>query len=412
MRILVVDDEREKKRQIAEVLRPFVENRTIVVEYAEDVLSAKRTMKKAGFDLLVLDINLPKRSDLPANPGDGLEVLRWLKGAGNAFRPTYIVGLTAFQESFELAASEFDNLIWTILHFEYTDGAWKDRLRKTVQTTLDTVRPPFKSDGRTYRTDLAIVTALREPELEAVLALPIDWTEEVVPHDPSRYFTAQLDIGSRKLRLVAAAASEKGLSGGAIAASKLAYSFRPKFLAMVGICAGIRGRVDLGDVVVADPSWDWGSGKIKKDASGTEIFHPAPYQMRIDETIRARAQILREDKAWRTQISEAFVGEHPDKPFEVRVGAVASGASVLQSSDAVRAVVDQHKDLLAIEMEIFSVMLSCHVAQGPRPRSLAIKAVCDFGDEGKNDTCQEYAAYTSAHSLLRLIPELFADEPE
>ncbi len=27
---------------------------------------------------------------------------------------------------------------------------------------------------------------------------------------------------------------------------------------MLGICAGVKGKTELGDVIVADPSWDWG----------------------------------------------------------------------------------------------------------------------------------------------------------
>lgn len=92
--------------------------------------------------------------------------------------------------------------------------------------------------------------------------------------------------------------------------------------------------------------------------------------------------------------------------FDIRVGPVASGASVLQNSDAVQRILGDHKDLLGVEMEIFSVMFAAHVAPAPRPVAIALKSVCDFGDEEKHDDYQKYAAYTSAQVLWKMIERM------
>lgn len=34
---------------------------------------------------------------------------------------------------------------------------------------------------------------------------------------------------------------------------------------MTGICAGHKDKAQLGDVIVADPAWDFQSGKLKFD---------------------------------------------------------------------------------------------------------------------------------------------------
>ena len=46
-------------------------------------------------------------------------------------------------------------------------------------------------------------------------------------------------------------------------ATRLTTQFRPKCLAMVGVCAGWRGKVKLGDVVLADRLFRYDAGKIK-----------------------------------------------------------------------------------------------------------------------------------------------------
>jgi nucleoside phosphorylase len=86
----------------------------------------------------------------------------------------------------------------------------------------------------------------------------------------------------------------------------------------------------------------------------------------------------------------------PKHPPRILLGAMASGASVLQSSDAVSKVLRQHKDVLAIEMEAFSIMFAAQTAPLPRPLPIVAKSVCDNGDGKKNDKFQEYAAYTSS----------------
>ena len=73
---------------------------------------------------------------------------------------------------------------------------------------------------------------------------------------------------------------------------------------------------------------------------------------------------------------------------------------MLQSSPAVQRVLDQHKDVLAIEMEAFPVMFACQAAPHPRPLPIVAKAVCDNGDEDKDDRWQEAAAFSSAITFM------------
>jgi nucleoside phosphorylase len=75
---------------------------------------------------------------------------------------------------------------------------------------------------------------------------------------------------------------------------------------------------------------------------------------------------------------------------------MASGASVISDDQESRNIVLQHRDLLAIEMEAYAVMAASEYSIFPAPRALAIKSVCDFADQHKNDNWQKYAAYTSA----------------
>ena len=181
----------------------------------------------------------------------------------------------------------------------------------------------------------------------------------------------------------------------ATAALRKVCAFWPRYVYMAGITAGLTKRTRIGDVIFADPSWDWGSGKIRR-VGNKETFLPAPYQRRLDESLLHAVRKFSTEEEFLNTVWDKYDGEKPSFAPRVLLGAMASGASVLQSSQAVKSVLKQHKDVLAIEMEAFSVMFACQAAPLPRPVPIVAKAVCDHGNSKKNDNYQAYAAYTSA----------------
>jgi len=409
IKVLIVEDSQEKVEKIASAIR--LSKCEADVSIAMNVIDAKKSLSQQRFDLLLLDIMLPKRADSPPVVDGGLEILRWLKARGQAYRPPYIVGVTSVEASYEQASSEFNNLIWRVIAVQIQKSEWVEQISQTVVDIEAQLRPPFAGDGTSFRTDVLVVTALQDPELSAILQLGADFRKLDVLHDSSSYFQGRLVRDRRSASIVATAASDKGLSGAAIAVVKGIYTFWPRYVYMTGITAGVKGRTAIGDVIFADLSWDWGSGKIKK-VRGEEKFLPAPYQRRLDETSSRWAKELKGDSEF---LHRVWSGTELDKPSNapaIKVGAMASGASVLASSTAVSKVIDQHKDLLAVEMEAFSVMFAAQTAPTPRPTVIVAKAVSDAGDAKKNDHYQKYAAYTSAAVFQEFVLRYIASKAE
>lgn len=393
MKVLIVDDSQPKQQAIAGVLAGrSAEWRLVIVSNAND---AKRALSQCRYDLLLLDINLPRRADGPPEMDGGLEVVRWLRGRGRAYRPHYIVGMTAHDEAFNIASDEIRNHIWRVVRVDIAANSWRDELNQTLSDLEAYSLAPFRSDGRSHHADVLVVAALESPELSEILALPAGFEPVAVEHDSSRYFRGRLTRDRTSVDIIAVAASDKGMSGASIAATKGIQAFWPRYVYMPGITAGLKGRTAIGDVIFAELAWDWGSGKIKT-VDGQEEFHPAPYQRRLDESLLQAARELSRDsmflaEAW-TKSPWAKLAPIPG----IRVGVMASGGSVVQSSSAVARILDQHKDLLAIEMEAFSVMFACQAAPMPRPHAIVAKSVCDNGDEHKDDRFQQAAAFASA----------------
>jgi len=68
----------------------------------------------------------------------------------------------------------------------------------------------------------------------------------------------------------------------------------------------------------------------------------------------------------------------------------------------------QQRKLLGVEMEVYGVYAAAAYSNRPKPAVFAMKAVCDFGDEKKDDAHQAYAAYTSANALKGFVEAYFS----
>jgi nucleoside phosphorylase len=113
--------------------------------------------------------------------------------------------------------------------------------------------------------------------------------------------------------------------------------------------------------------------------------------------------LARNDEAL-ARIRSAWPGEKPDHVLAVRVGPLASGAAVLADGQSIERIVDQHRELLAVEMEAYGLFAAAAEAADPRPLAVVMKSVVDFGDKKKSDDVQRYAAFVSSE-VLKLIFE-------
>ncbi|CAH1385368.1 phosphorylase family protein [Candidatus Nitrotoga sp. M5] len=401
IKILLVEDELEKKRLLvaAALEVPLLKIDDIVI--VADAHAAKQAIKTHKFDLLILDINIPRRADQRTEVGGGLDVLTYIRVNVIANKPSYIVGMTAHDDGYEMAAADFASPLWKLVKFSHTDQHWKEPLKQAISYLIGQNAPPYVTDGLSYHTDLGIIVALEDVELESIRNLNVDWKDVEVPHDDSRYLRGSFKSGDVVLDMVAVAAPKMGMPASAVVANKLINTFRPRYLAMTGICAGVRGKTNIGDILVADPCFDWGSGKWEQmpDEQGLK-FRPAPYQWRLDEFLRIGVKAVAEIAGLTKNIYESFDGNKPENIPKVMVEAMASGGSVLQATQLMDDVKESHKNLIGVEMESYAVFTAAHYCTAPRPKCISIKSVCDFGDDKKNDIFHKYAAHTSARFLF------------
>jgi nucleoside phosphorylase len=123
------------------------------------------------------------------------------------------------------------------------------------------------------RLDVLIVTAVPE-EYAAVLAAGggeaawSTWEASTGVTGATRGF----DVAGGVLRIGVTQALGMGAAQAVIAAAELIKEHDVQCLAMCGVCAGKRGDVALGDVIIADRVWPYGAGKRKAETvDGTRV---------------------------------------------------------------------------------------------------------------------------------------------
>jgi nucleoside phosphorylase len=188
------------------------------------------------------------------------------------------------------------------------------------------------------------------------------------------------------------------MTSAAIHAMKMVYEFRPRYLAMSGVTAGLRESCNMGDILVADPAWDYGSGKWI--SRGTEtIFEIAPHQISLQPSMRAGLNVMSGRQEILDKIRNDWRAPKPQTALRMILGPLASGSAVRADSKAALDVKAQHRKTVGIEMEAYGVMAAAHDAPLPEVSAFVMKSVCDFADETKSNEHQAYAAYTSAVAL-------------
>ncbi|MES2264293.1 MAG: hypothetical protein V4724_37775 [Pseudomonadota bacterium] len=407
IKILVVEDEKEKRRLLVETLIAVDGINHDNIHYATDVRAAKREIKETRFELVILDINIPMTPDQEAETGAGLGVLSFIKNNLAAKAPAFVVGMTSYDDGVAAAEKEFSSPLWKLVRFSHSEPTWQAPLQEAIKYLLEKDAPPYISDGNTYHTDLAIFVALEDEELDSIRRLDGKWKERRIVNDNSRYFEGRFPTENGDISVVAVAAPKMGLPAAAVIASKLIAAYRPRYIAITGICAGVRDKVAIGDILVAEPCFDWGSGKWVRDKDGDLKFRPAPYPWRLDEKVRSAIKKLGENLTFLSSAHAAYYASKPSKFPDLFVDAMASGGSVLQVAKLMDDVREQHKNLVGIDMESYAVFTAAEYASEPRPTCFSIKSVCDFGDEDKSDAAHEYAAYMSAQFLFELITKSY-----
>ena len=137
-----------------------------------------------------------------------------------------------------------------------------------------------------------------------------------------------------------------------------------KYIFAVGICGGVRGKVEMGDVVVSEYIWGYSELKMAEPC-WTSCSHYIPLNGNNLYNCLSRAA-------------------HQPPNAVIKFGTVMSGSWLIKSTAIQEQLLAICRDAKAFEMEGDGIV-KAYYGHKKKVEYLVVKGVCDFGDEHKND---------------------------
>lgn len=398
IKVLCVDDNLDRVRSISSIMPKD----KVLFDYVTTKNEAMRKFGIERIDLAIIDIMLPDNLDSETpNKKGGTELIEQL-AKRNVHPPEHIIGVTSDDETYQGNIDFFTDRLFPIIKWNSGNNSnWG----KSITDYVNYLYSIRAKEERTINVDIAIITAVEE-EFNAVKTSFNDWKEIKLSNDPNIYYLSNIIVNDGLTQsILLSVLPEMGLTAAANLTTRIIDKFHPSKVLMAGICGGVKDKVQIGDLIIASNSWDYGSGKIKPamEKNGHYYsFEASPNQISVPNlnTLKLSTSGIIE------KITNEWNKYHMDMPMtsQLHIGPMPSGASVICDSELFNEIIrPQHRKCLALDMETYGVYYSSANTTELPIRFLSIKAVSDYADEEKNDKYHSFCCYLSANFLKECI---------
>jgi len=405
--VLIIDDAQQKAEEIKSAIENGYGQVLGRVDIAKNQVEGRNMMSNYAYDVLVLDLMLPFDDKSQPELDGGVKFLNLLQHNIKLKLPLQVIGVTEYEDSFELGEEEFHKFLFSVVFRKQGDSSWRDKLLQVIGFVSRAKESMLETLAKRNKYDVLIVCALREELEELLNAFGRDtWQKVCVTGQKYMAYETNIETSSMENYKVLAFSSDKsGVTATSVMASYLIHCYSPKCLFMTGITGGIaHGNLKCGDVVIADSVQDYATGKIemyKGEQKTLQEIHQIPSDMRllsqITDYISDDENILRLN----LQIKKNHL-QHDDENYNVYIGPSVCGPFVVASEEYLKQIKDRNRKIIAIDMEGFGIMMSSYLLNVP---SLWIKGVSDMANLKKDDSYHATAAFASAKLLYGFLKD-------
>ena len=254
-----------------------------------------------------------------------------------------------------------------------------------------------------YDTDVVLLS-VTTTEFNAVIHFH-DWKAKTFPGDEQIYDITTFERDGKEYSLVHTKIGEMGMPAAAATAMKVIYTFRPRYIIMVGIAAGIaKSEFEeqmYGDVILPDIVWNYSAGKFVSPEKATITYGNLGFLP------RSTSESIPEEII--PYLRKAVNSE--ENPCHAYIGPMACGSTVVASQELLeKQVYSQYRHTAGLDMESYAVVYAANHASDPKPTPIIVKSVCDFADSKKSDDYQRFAAYSSCEFAKFLYEKILPME--
>lgn len=264
--------------------------------------------------------------------------------------------------------------------------------------------PELAFDPATERADILLLTGLHH-ELQWIQKVTGFAFERCLRQGTS-YLVTEVRQGHRSVRIVTLRQLEKGLTTAAITATKALCLWQPNAVVMTGICAGVRGTTELGDLVVATQCFEHAAGQLR---DGQLI--PAQNRVSIQPWLFDFLISMTDSPGTLERIQAGYDQPLPvHSATKIHYGSLACGSQVIKDKAYVEQLKSKEYSLVGLDMESYGVALAASMCSTHSHSivPLIVKGVCDFADTDKSDDWHDYCSYASASFVLAILEQILS----
>lgn len=254
--------------------------------------------------------------------------------------------------------------------------------------------------------DISIITALDDEFYWMKIASNTEWYKFEM-NELSYYSTKIRNNNDEEVSIIAHSINKMGMSYSSATATKMLMLFRPKILLMTGICAGIEGPTQKGDIIVPEYIFNYQEGDITEEGF-VPSFKTKQLNTNISRLIHQTkdSYVLDIKNEWEKNYK--VHGEMPGgTSFQVHTGNhFGTGSAVVKD----KIILDEikkymQKDIIGLDMEGYSIFIATEVLYELNTIPILIKSVQDFATKEKDKKFRAFSCFSSARFFFKLCED-------
>lgn len=379
MKILLIEDNPDK----ACVITAYLVHKGVP---EVDIIHAKNMTDFAAslsmeIGLYIIDFKLPSFDEGAAIP-NGKAILEAIIKAGK--NDALMIAISSYPSDFPEVRHQFEAHGCILSDYQNADG-WK--------STLDHLLTQLKKN---LRFDFLIFCALKEEKKP--------YGVMVEGRGANRGGINCLDFELAGHRGSIIQLPQMGLVNAAIVAATCIDRYKPKIVAMSGICGGFKERAELGQLLVSKMAYEYQSGKWSDEG-----FKNEPYQVPTDAGFVSYVENLLDDDSLIEELEKGFRGDRPSKYTQPSTAIFTSGSAVIANQDYINQIESYHRKVSGLDMEVFAIQRAAELSL-VKPLCLCAKTVVDLCNAEKGDTIHQYGSFVSARFVLKALEGYFTTQ--
>lgn len=127
MKVLLVDDNDSRVIALTAWMVNFGVS-TSNITAVDNTVAARGLITRNYYDVLLLDVVLPKRSDEKAQWINGIDLLKYVTSSSRVRKPEKIIGITAYSDDIASFRDKFEEFCLSVIEVKGNDAEWQKRL--------------------------------------------------------------------------------------------------------------------------------------------------------------------------------------------------------------------------------------------------------------------------------------------